>query len=211
MDTIQPLLTCMVHGVCVLWTHRNQEFCLFTIQPLCFHNADYRSCFSRLQILCFHNTDHRPCVSRMQILRFRNTDHRSCVSRMRISSSHDADIVYWAGMHHLRHVWRSFKAGMGKFFSSLVDLRQVCIFRHVGMHLKYILGQCLIRIWAKLTNKLVRNAKSVHIVLSRLVVSLKRRTLFLWTSCFCLWIRACSSRCRQHRDNPTEDEQPGYQ
>ena len=61
--------------------------------------------------------------------------------------------MHYAGMHHLRHVWTTFKASMGKFFSSLVDLRQVYFFRHAGRHVEYILGQFFIRIWAKMLNK----------------------------------------------------------
>ena len=62
---------------------------------------EYRSCDSRIKILCFHNKDHRSCASRIQIL---------CI--------HNADIVQYASMHHFRHVWTTFKASMGKFFSS---------------------------------------------------------------------------------------------
>ena len=58
-----------------------------------------------------------------------------------------------------RHVWRSFKASMGKFFSSLVDPRQVYIFRHVDMHLKCILGPFLIRIRAQMVKKITKKQK----------------------------------------------------
>ena len=157
MDTIQPLLTCMVHQVFVLWTHARIRIlvwsqyrsCVSRIEVLCFFNTDHRSCVSRIEILCFHNTDRRSCVSRIRILCLQNEDPRSCVSRIQILCIHHTDIAQYARMHHLRHVWASFKASMRKFSSSLVDLRQVNIFSHVGRHVTCILGTFLIRIWAK--------------------------------------------------------------
>ena len=105
MDTIQPLLTCiMVHqelskNVCY---HQKITFCkktinghhsatpdLYGLSNLCLVNTEYRSCVSRIQILCSRNADHRSCVSRMRILGFQNSDPRSCVSRMQTLCCHN--------------------------------------------------------------------------------------------------------------------------
>ena len=142
MDTIQPLLTCMVHQEsCKIlyfhkkivwrineWTPFSHSWLVWSIRSL--------SCEHRMQILWFENADHvfpeyRSCVSTLQIPDLVFPQYRSCVSTIQIWCIRQVRIILSKYGPQLRQVCTI-------VFSSQVDLRQVYIMRHVGMHSKYI-------------------------------------------------------------------------